>query len=54
MGPVIFDSNGALSKNANTWTSQFNVLFVDLVVGIGYSYLSDVADIPYSGDELST
>jgi carboxypeptidase C (cathepsin A) len=40
------NKKGELEKNVNTWNKDFNLLFVDLVVGVGYSEHASNADIP--------
>ncbi|CAD8165110.1 unnamed protein product [Paramecium pentaurelia] len=54
VGPIRINSQGTLEKNVNTWNSQFNLLFIDLVIGTGYSYHDTYQDIPTNADQIST
>ncbi|CAD8122891.1 unnamed protein product [Paramecium sonneborni] len=54
VGPIRINSQGKLEKNINTWNSQFNLLFIDLVVGTGYSYYDIYQDIPTNADQISS
>ena len=50
IGPIRINLNGEMEKNLNTWNSKFNLLFVDLEIGTGYSYHEFPADIPINAD----
>ncbi|CAK68102.1 unnamed protein product (macronuclear) [Paramecium tetraurelia] len=53
VGPIRINSKGTFEKNVNTWNSQFNLLFIDLLVGTGYSYHNTYQDIPTNAEQIS-
>jgi carboxypeptidase C (cathepsin A) len=54
MGPMIVDFETLqFKKNPNSWTSSFNLLFVDQPIGTGYSYAASEEDVPKTDFEIA-
>jgi len=49
-GPFLFEKNGVLSYNPNTWNQVANILYVEQPAGVGFSTFTNPED-QYVGDE---
>jgi vitellogenic carboxypeptidase-like protein len=52
-GPIQINSNGNLSSRSITWTSLYNVLYIDNPVGTGYSFTSNDEGYAHSQDDVA-
>lgn len=50
MGPVTIATDGTQSANKFSWTTEYNVMYIDQPVDTGYGYAASTADIPTNQD----
>lgn len=53
LGPVTFGTDGSQSVNPYSWNTEYNIMFVDQPVGVGYGYAVN-EDIPKNQDEVAS
>ncbi|XP_057719702.1 serine carboxypeptidase-like 31 [Arachis stenosperma] len=55
IGPFLVDSDGqGLKFNNLSWNQEANILLLELVVGVGFSYSNTTSDCDQLGDQITT
>jgi carboxypeptidase C (cathepsin A) len=49
-GPILIMTDGTKVLNKFSWNTEYNVLFVDNPISVGYSYAESKAEVPINQD----
>lgn len=49
-GPILLKVDGSQVPNNFTWTTEYNIVFVDQPIGAGFGYAAKKEEIPTNED----
>jgi carboxypeptidase C (cathepsin A) len=50
LGPIFILEDGTKVVNKHSWNTEYNLMFIDNPIGVGYSYAESKSDIPTTQD----